>query len=907
MIGKKAVCSEAKSVIEASRLKDSELRKADWKNWGPYLSERSWGTVREDYSEDGSAWDYFPHDHARSRTYRWNEDGIAGICNRFQNICLSVALWNGKDPIIKERLFGLTGNEGNHGEDVKEYYWYLDNIPSHSYMKMLYKYPQEEFPYGRLVDEAKKRTRSDPEFELGDTGIFDQDRYFDVTIEYFKADQEDILCQITAVNRGPDDAELTILPHLWFRNTWSWGYNSEKPSLSHDGSSLLDGESAVRIDVEHRHLGKMYYYVDKPQDLMFTENETNKQKLWKTANESQFVKDGINDAVVTGNKSLVSRNQGTKFAPYFHKVVGSGDSFTVRVRLSPTLFAAPAEAFSNFDSISAARIKEANEFYALIQPNNLSDEERKINRQALSGLLWSKQFYHFGVDMWLKGDPAYPAPTRARYDVRNGDWRHLYTTDVLSMPDKWEYPWFAAWDLAFHCVPLALVDPEWAKRQLILMLRDWYMHPNGQIPAYEWNFSDTNPPVHAWACLEVYKTIRRVTGKKDIDFLEKVFHKLLINFTWWVNKKDPDGNNIFSGGFLGLDNIGVIDRSAPLPSGRRLLQADGTSWMGMYCLDMLSISLKLAKYRPSYADVASKFLEHFIYIGHSLNKEGSGLWDEEDGFFYDRIHIEKTNTYECLKVKSFVGLIPFFGVTLISEKALARIPIFKNRLDWFIKHRPHLLVNIHSMTEIGGSEKAKGSKGGYRILSLVPQERLERVCQRMMDPKQFLSDYGVRSLSREHLDNPFTYNCGEISSTVRYESGETSLPMYGGNSNWRGPVWFPVNYLLIDSLRKSHKFYQDRVSVQIPDGRKLNLIGMADEISDRLINIFKENESGDRPAHLSSQLYKKENWGSNLQFFEYFDGDNGTGLGASHQTGWTALVASLINRSSVKRSSFVDL
>ena len=891
---------------EHQRLADSEARLADWKNWGPYLSERSWGTVREDYSPDGTAWDYFPHDHARSRTYRWNEDGLGGFCNRFQNICLAVALWNEHDPILKERLFGLTGLEGNHGEDVKEYYFYLDGIPTHSYMKMLYKYPQVEFPYSLLVEENQRRGRKAPEFELIEAlrDAFAQNQYFDVFIEYAKADQEDILCRITAINRASKPAPIHILPHLWYRNTWSWGYDPTHPAIQVVDNTRRD---VLITHTLSRHLGDRWWYLsgfhskgkspsyqqaDRLEaTLLFTENETNMERLFGTPNAGHYVKDGIHEAVVSGLSSRVNPGQkGSKAAAHYQTTLAPGETLSVEVRFSNLSHANP---FADFENIFELRIREADEFYTAVQNPILSEDERRVQRQALAGLLWSKQFYHYSVELWLQGDPEQPTPPASRLDGRNSDWKQLYNLDVLSMPDKWEYPWFAAWDLAFHTIPLAMVDPEWAKRQLILLLREWYMHPNGQLPAYEWAFGDTNPPVHAWAALQVFHIDRNMNERQDTDFLEKVFHKLLLNFTWWVNRKDQDGNNVFQGGFLGLDNIGVFDRSKPLPSGEYLDQADGTAWMAMYCLNMLNIALELARIRPAYEDVATKFFEHFIYIVsafYDMGCQGMSLWDEEDGFFYDALHTSDKRIIP-LKIRSFVGLIPLLATTTLEPELLENLPRFKRRVDWFINYRPDLVKNLASLTEPGAH--------GHFQLSILNQENLTRVLERVFDPTEFLSDYGLRSLSRFHLKHPYELRLDGHTQTVGYEPAESSHGLFGGNSNWRGPIWFPVNYMVIEALRQYGHHYGDTLKVQVPQGsdRSLTLNEAADDLCRRLASIFLRDESsgGHRPVFGGEEYFQRDpHWRDNILFFEYFHGNNGTGLGASHQTGWTSLVAKMI-------------
>ena len=888
-----------KQTPEHIRLADSEARKADWKNWGPYVSERAWGTIREDYSPHGTAWQYFPHDHARSRAYRWNEDGLGGFCNRLQNICLGVALWNEQDPILKERLFGVTGHQGNHGEDVKEYYYYLESTPTHSYAKMLYKYPQAAYPYERLVEENLQRDRLMPEFELIDAlrDTFYQKRYFDVYIEYAKADQDDILCRISAVNRGPDPAPIHILPHLWFRNTWSWGYQRPKPQLH-----ALDDKT---VHIAHRYLGERWWYrdhaqlsgqqephlIDQSVPLLFTENETNHMRLFGGPNTSPYVKDGINDAIVHGQEERVNLDRtGTKAAAHFTASIPAGETYTVQVRFTNTENKDP---FADFEGIFTKRIQEADDFYAALPNPHISDDEKRVQRQALAGLMWTKQFYHYGVEQWLKGDPEMPPPPEVRLIGRNANWSHLYHLDVLSMPDKWEYPWYAAWDLAFHTLAIAMVDPEWAKRQITLLLREWYMHPNGQIPAYEWSFSDVNPPVHAWAAWRVYKITRKVSGYADTQFLESAFQKLLLNFTWWVNRKDADGNNVFQGGFLGLDNIGVFDRSATLPTGGHLEQADDTAWMGMYCLNMLAMALELARTRPAYEDMATKFFEHFTYIADAINNQygDHGLWNEEDHFYYDVVHFPD-GRHIPLRIRSFVGLIPLFAVETLEPELLAQLPRFKKRMDWFIKNRPNLIKNIASLSESGSQ--------GRLLLSLANQAQLTYVMEAMLDDRKFLSEYGLRSLSKVHEDQPFTFTVDGKVHTVSYQPAESTDGMFGGNSNWRGPIWFPVNYLMIESLQKYHHYYGDRLQVSFPtaSGNLKNLNEVANALSRRLINLFLRDENGRRAFNGGEALFQSDaHWRDHILFYEYFHGDNGSGIGASHQTGWTALVAKLIQQS----------
>ncbi len=878
---------------EEKRLQESRERRVHWNRWGPYLSERAWGTVREDYSPYGTAWDYFPHDQARSKTFRWGEDGLGGICDRHQLICFALALWNGRDPILKERLFGLTGSEGNHGEDVKEYYFYLDSTPTHSYMSYLYKYPQAEFPYARLVEDNRRRGRRDLEFELIDTGVFDEDRYFDVVAEYAKATSEEILIRLHVTNRGPDAAPLHLLPTIWFRNTWSWGLDPTRPRLSR--AEPVNG--AEVIELSQAYYGRRWLYCDGSPELLFTNNETNNRRLYGSDNGSPHVKDGINDYIVHGAKEAVNPEQtGTKAAAHHALVIGPGETATVRLRLTDAeAQAAKGGPFgADFERIFAERQREADEFYATVIPQDLSPDARNVMRQAFAGLLWSKQFYHYDVARWLEGDPAEPAPPAERRHGRNHQWTHLYNADVISMPDKWEYPWYAAWDLAFHCVPLALVDPDFAKQQLVLLLREWYMHPNGQLPAYEWAFGDVNPPVHAWAAWRVYKIEKRIRGKADRAFLERVFHKLLLNFTWWVNRKDAEGMNIFQGGFLGLDNIGVFDRSAPLPTGGHIEQSDGTSWMGMYCLNMLAIALELARENHAYEDVASKFFEHFVYIAHAMDDrggEGIELWDGEDGFYYDVLHLPNGD-HHPLKVRSMVGLIPLFAVETLEPEIVDRLPGFKRRMQWFIDNRPEFRDHV-VMSEKPGA-------GIRRLLSIVDRNQLPRVLRFMLDESEFLSPHGIRALSRFHRDHPYVLSVGGIQHRVDYEPAESSTGLFGGNSNWRGPVWFPVNYLLIESLQKFHYFFGDSLKIACPTGsdRVMTLWEVAGELSRRLTRIFLRGADGRRPVYGGTEKFQRDpHWSDLIPFHEYFHGDNGAGIGASHQTGWTGLVAKLLQQS----------
>jgi hypothetical protein len=873
---------------EELRLQEDRARKANWKRWGPYLSERQWGTVREDYSAYGTAWDYLPHDHARSRAYRWGEDGLGGICDRHQYICFALALWNGKDPILKERLFGLTGNEGNHGEDVKEYYFYLDSTPTHSYMKFLYKYPQAEFPYNRLVEENRKRGKRDLEFELVNTGVFDEDRYFDVFIEYAKAGPEDILIRIEAINRGPDPAPLHLLPTIWFRNTWAWGMDERKPKLRPD----VSGEVAA-IKLDHYYYGSRWLYCEGTPNLLFSENETNNQRVFNAENNTSYVKDGINDFIIHGVKTAVNPDAyGTKSAAHYASTVSPGASMILRLRLNNAAPDSGKSLNGDFDQIFSQRQAEADEFYRTVIPDPITTDRAEVMRQALGGVLWSKQFYYYDVNRWLNGDPAGPAAPKVRSNGRNHEWRHLYNADVISMPDKWEYPWYAAWDLAFHCVALAIVDADFAKEQLLLMTREWYMHPNGQLPAYEWAFGDVNPPVHAWAAWRVYKVEMKRRGECDRKFLERIFQKLLLNFTWWVNRKDAEGRNVFQGGFLGLDNIGVFDRSAPLPTGGHIEQSDGTSWMGMYCLNMLAIALELARENSAYEDVASKFFEHFVYICEAMNNLGGEnieLWDQNDGFYYDVLHNDNGKN-QALKVRSMVGLIPLFAVETLDPAVIDHLPGFKRRMQWFIENRARLSDHI---------ETEATDEGPRRFLSLVNRRRLKSVLRYMLDENEFLSPYGIRALSRYHRDHPYILPVNGMTYRVDYEPAESSTGLFGGNSNWRGPIWFPVNYLLIESLQKFHFFLGDNYKIECPtgSGKWLNLWEIAGEISQRLTDIFLRDENGRRPVFGGTEKFQTDpHWRDLVPFHEYFHGDNGAGIGASHQTGWTALIAKLIQQ-----------
>lgn len=873
---------------EERRLEASRERTEHWKRWGPYLSERAWGTVREDYSADGSAWDYLPHEHARSRAYRWNEDGIAGISDRHQKICFAIALWNGRDPILKERLFGLTGNEGNHGEDVKECYYYLDSTPTHSYMKFLYKYPQAEFPYARLIEENRRRGKHDREFELMDTGVFAENRYFDVFVEYAKGGVDDVLARFTIVNRGPEPAPLHLLPTVWFRNTWSWDASERKPSLR----ACPDRNDVVELSEPQ--YGRRWMILEDAPELLFTENETNNHRLFQAENGSPWVKDAMHERVVHGREDAVNpARTGTKVSGHYVLEPGPGEERVIRIRLTDST---PTEGLDveEFDAVFEKRRREADEFYAEVIPSNLSEDAQRVMRQAFAGMLWSKQFYHYVVKDWLNGDPNCPPAPAARLAGRNSQWKHLYNADVISMPDKWEYPWYAAWDLAFHCVSLALVDSEFAKEQLTLMLREWYMHPNGQLPAYEWAFGDVNPPVHAWAAWRVYKIEQKRRGTGDRSFLQRVFHKLLLNFTWWVNRKDAEGRNVFQGGFLGLDNIGVFDRSSPLPSGGHIEQADGTGWMAMYCLNLLAIALELASEDPAYEDVASKFWEHFLYIADAINhlgEDGSGMWSEEDGFFYDVLHMPD-GTHAAMKLRSIVGLIPLFAVETLESKLVDRLPGFKRRMDWFIENRRDLTNNVACMRTPG--------HGDRRLLSIVGQENLRRVLKVMLDEAEFLSPYGIRALSAAYREHPFALPMNGTHHQVAYEPAESSSGLFGGNSNWRGPIWFPVNFLLIESLQKFHHYLGESFTVEFPagSGQQLTLWDVAGELSRRLTRIFLRGEDGTRPVHGSDPLYRDDpHWRDLVLFYEYFHGDDGSGVGASHQTGWTGLVAKLLQQS----------
>lgn len=876
---------------EVQRLIEHRTYQSNWKNWGPYLSERAWGTVREDYSPSGDVWRNFPHEHARSRAYRWNEDGLAGISDRNQYLCFSLALWNHQDPILKERLFGLAGDEGNHGEDVKEYYFYLDNTPTHSYMKMLYKYPQNRFPYEQLIKENSSRSAHELEYELLDTGIFDEDAYFDVFVEYAKAEKENILIEITLFNRSKQEASCDVLPTLWFRNTWSWGYPAgpmgdvpSKPSMR-----LLDAKC---LEADHPTLGMYYLNIEDDAEWIFTENETNNLLLNNSSNASPYVKDAFHRYLVNGEKEAVNPLQtGTKAAAVHRVTIPAGEKKTIRLRLSHQRIKEP---FKHFAESMILRKQEADKFYQLIQRQGLCPEENKIQRQAFAGLLWSKQLYYYDVEDWLDKDAQASATPLHRHIKRNKGWQHLVNFDIISMPDKWEYPWYASWDLAFHCVALVLVDPDFAKRQLELMTREWYMHPNGQLPAYEWNFYDVNPPVHAWAALRVYQIDAKVTGKKDRRFLEGIFHKLLLNFTWWVNRKDKEDNNVFQGGFLGLDNISVFDRSNPLPTGGYIDQADGTAWMSFYCVNMMKIALELAEEEPVYQDSASKFFEHFQRIARAMTSIGDqkhSLWNEHDGFFYDALHLPDGDVIP-LKVRSLVGLLPLFAIEALDPEVFQKAPIFEKRLKWFTHKHSEEECQMACIYTPGG-EKA-------RQMAILRCDQLKRVFKYLFDENEFLSDYGIRSLSKHHKDNPYIFHKDGMQFEVGYEPAESRSGLYGGNSNWRGPIWFPINYLLIEALQRYHHYYKDTLKIEFPTGSGvyMDLKEIARELSRRLIKLFLPNKEGRRPIFGGAKKFQDDpHWKDYILFYEYFHGDNGAGIGASHQTGWTGLVAKLIQQS----------
>jgi len=882
---------------EQGRLQQDAARAQNWKRWGPYLSERQWGTVREDYSGGGTSWEYLPHDHARSRAYRWGEDGLLGLTDREGRLCFALALWNGRDPILKERLFGLTGSEGNHGEDVKEAYFFLDSTPTHSYMRALYKYPQAEFPYAKLIEENARRDRHQREYELEDTGVFDEQRYFDVGVEYAKASPDDVLVRLTIANRGPDAAAVHVLPQLWFRNTWSWGRDGEaypaRPRLGASGNST--------IVAEHASLGRFQLDAAPGPDglapaLLFTGNETNTRRLFGVANREPWVKDAFHEFVVAGRTDAVNpKRTGTKAAALYRLVLAPGGEVVLRLRLTAEGAASALPFGAAFDETFAARRAESDAFHAARIPANLDAEQTRVARQAYAGLLWSKQFYFYVVKEWLEGDPAQPSPPAGRATGRNREWTHLYNRDVISMPDTWEYPWYAAWDLAFHMLPFARVDVEFAKQQLVLFTREWYMHPNGQLPAYEWALGDVNPPVHAWAAWRVYK-MSGPRGARDRLFLERVFQKLLLNFTWWVNRKDLEGNNLFAGGFLGLDNVGVFDRSEAMPGGGRLEQADGTAWMAFYCGTMLSIALELASEDPAYEDMASKFFEHFVAIADAMNHlGGTGLWDEEDGFYHDRLHLG--DRVLPMRLRSAVGLIPLIAVEVLEQDVIDRLPGFRKRLRWFLENRRDLAAHITYFETRGEGGHAGGH--GHRLLAIPSRERLERVLRVMLDEREFLSPNGIRSLSRAYADQPYEFPVDGTIHRVRYAPAEGDSLLFGGNSNWRGPVWFPLNYLLIEALERYDHFYGESFQIECPtgSGQRMSLGAVALELASRLTRPFLADARGQRPfAGGDARFATDPHWRELVLFHEYFDGDDGRGAGASHQTGWTALVARCLEK-----------
>ena len=897
---------------EQVRLEEDAGRSRNWKRWGPYLAERQWGTVREDYSAGGASWDYLTHDQARSRAYRWGEDGLLGITDRQARLCFALALWNGKDPILKERLFGLAGPEGNHGEDVKECYYYLDSTPTHSYMRALYRYPQGEFPYAALQAENRSRSKEDPEFELLDTDLFRRGRYFDVYAEYAKAAPDDILIRLSVANRGSEQAEIHVIPTLWYRNTWSWGRTGEgywaKPSISLRDEGLLV--------TDHESLGRFLLAAGPSPgggtpEFLFTENETNLERLFGVPNPQPYVKDAFHRFVIQGKEEAVNPERlGSKAGVHYTETVPAGGTAVFRLRLyaeqgTPSRRSGTASTQAagqthglaagralgrGFEAVFRSRRDEAAAFYASVAPPGLTAEEEQVLRQGYAGLLWTKQFYHYSLREWLEGDPAQPAPPEGRRGGRNHDWVHLYNRDVISMPDKWEYPWYAAWDLAFHVIALAGIDPKFAKEQIILLLREWYMHPNGQLPAYEWALSDVNPPVHAWAAWRVYK-MTGPRGGRDRAFLARVFQKLLLNFTWWVNRKDPHGQNVFAGGFLGLDNIGVFDRSQPLPTGGHLEQADGTAWMAFYCSTMLAIALELAAEDPAYEDMASKFFEHFMAVVGAINSlDGCGLWDEEDGFYFDHLHVD--DRFTPLRVRSLVGLLPLIAVEILEDEVVDRLPGFKKRMDWYLRNRPDLTDSMSCMVCPEGARAH-----GHRILAVTTRERLQRVLRYLLDEGEFLSPYGIRSLSRVHRERPYVFRADGREYRVEYSPGESTTGLFGGNSNWRGPVWFPLNFLIIEALERYHHFYGESLQVEFPagSGRFANLGSVAGELAGRLCRIFLPDGRGHRPCHGGEALYAQDPaWKDLVLFYEYFHGDTGRGLGASHQTGWTALVLKLM-------------
>ncbi|RXK83424.1 MGH1-like glycoside hydrolase domain-containing protein [Filimonas effusa] len=869
---------------EQQRLKANANRKVPLEQWGPYLSDRQWGTVREDYSENGDAWNYFPFHHAHSRAYRWGEDGIGGICDFFQNLCFSVAMWNGKDKILKERLFGLGNYEGNHGEDVKELYYYLDNIPSHYYMRMLYKYPQQAFPYTDLAETNRNRSKAEPEYEILDTGVFNDNKYFDVYITYAKFSKCDIGIKIEVVNRGKTAAPITLLPTLWFYNRWQYGGVEKKPSITRVNHGT--------VKAKHERLGSYYFYFPKTEDQFFTENESNNEKLFKKPNAAPFVKDAINDAIIENkNVDLLRKlDKGTKFSPVFKYKVPGGAAKTLYLRLSDNLIDEPFA--HGFEEIFQQRKTEADDFYKAILPAHITEQQKQIQRQALAGLLWSKQYYHFDIERWLSVPDGISPLSTQRTLGRNHDWPHLKNQDIILMPDKWEYPWYAAWDLAFHCIPMAMIDPTFAKHQLILVMREWYMKPDGQLPAYEWNFSDVNPPVHAWAALQVYHIEKKNTGKGDVAFLKRIFQKLLINFTWWTNRKDPNGNNIFEGGFLGLDNIGVFNRSIQLHGQMALEQADGTSWMGMYALNLMDMAIEIAMHDISFEDTATKFFEHFILIAEALNE--LGMWDDEDKFFYDMLVAPGTQPLR-LKIQSIVGLTTLFAVSIIEKTVSRRLDDFTKRITWFENYRT-------KNNKFWPNEERTGSNN--ILLSLISQEKLTALLQRLLNETEFLSNGGIRALSKYHEQYPYSVQIDGVEYSIQYDPGDSTSNFFGGNSNWRGPVWMPINYLIIQSIKKFGEFYNGRLEVEYPtgSGKKMELKEVADALTKRVIGLFEKDLSGARPSHGKYNWFYQQPGNENLiLFYEYFHGDTGSGLGAAHQTGWTALVASLISETAEKK------
>lgn len=881
---------------EGVRLVLNKEKKGHWNRWGPFLSERAWGTVREDYSADGDAWSYFPHDHARSRAYRWNEDGLGGICDRHQYLCFALALWNGQDPILKERMFGLTGSEGNHGEDVKEYFFYLDNTPTHSYMKFLYKYPQAAYPYEQLIEENRRRGKFDGEYELVDTGIFAENRYFDVVVEYAKVQPEDVLIAINISNRGPETAALHVLPTLWFRNTWSWGRDDRRPVIKAGETRNEQADIVRTLVASHWELGNYILYCAGANELLFTENETNSERLYDVPAPTPYVKDAFHAYIVQGSHQAVNpAGSGTKAAAHYLLTVPPGETRTLHLRLAAMVDRHPLDApFADFAALLQERKEEADEFYGVVLPAELADDAKLVARQAFAGMLWSKQYYHFVVSEWLEGDPAVPTPPRERWQGRNHNWRHLFNSDVISMPDKWEFPWYASWDLGLHCITLAHVDPEFAKQQIILMLREWYMHPNGQIPAYEWNFEDVNPPVLPLAAMRVFETELKYTGVADYAFLERVFQKMMLNFTWWVNRKDGLGNNVFQGGFLGMDNIGAFDRD-DLPPGYLLGQADGTSWMAAFAKSMTAIALILAHHNLEYEDVASKFWEHFIYIGNAMNSHVdpvSTLWDEQDGFFYDHL-LSPDGERIPVRGRTMVGFVPLFGAVALPSEIFAaqEVPEFLERRNWFAEHRPDLIKSVGPMTVPGA--------GNMLIMELVRPEQFRRILGYMLDEEEFLSPYGIRAVSRFHGDHPLVINLGEQEFRLDYEPGESTTNLFGGNSNWRGPIWLPVNHFILSALEHYYPFYGDTFQVECPtnSGQFMNLDQITVELARRLAAIFLRDGEGKRPVYGGIELFNNDpHWRDLIPFHEYFHGDTGRGCGAGHQTGWTGLIAHILIR-----------